>query len=59
MNFRVKLTAEAARNQKEIADWIAHHSIEGAMRWLECNVQCSCQFQTLGMQQFEDWLYPE
>ena len=35
MNFRVKLTAEAVRNQNEIADWIAQHSIAGAIRWLD------------------------
>lgn len=35
MSFRVRLTAEAVRNQNEIADWISQHSIEGAIRWLD------------------------
>ena len=35
MSFRVRLTAEAVRNQNDIADWIAQHSIDGALRWLD------------------------
>lgn len=57
MNFRVKLTAEAVRNQNEIADWIAPNSIEGAMRWLECNVQFVSGCDCIAMRQLEDGLY--
>ena len=35
MNFRVRLTAEAVRNQNEIADWIAERSVNGALSWLD------------------------
>lgn len=35
MSLRVRLTDEAVQNQNEIADWIANHSIDGALRWLD------------------------
>ena len=35
MSFRVQLTAEAVRNQNEIADWIARRSVVGALAWLD------------------------
>ena len=35
MTFRVRLTAEAVRNQNEIADWIAERTVEGALAWLD------------------------
>ncbi len=35
MKFRVRLTAEAVRNQNEIADWIAERSVTGAFSWLD------------------------
>ena len=35
MTFRVRLTAEAVRNQNEIADWIAERSASGALSWLD------------------------
>ena len=35
MKFRVRLTAEAVRNQNEIADWIAERSVNGALSWLD------------------------
>lgn len=35
MSQPVRLTAEAVANQNEIADWIAGHSLDGALRWLD------------------------
>ena len=35
MSFRVQLTAEAVRNQNDIADWIAQRSVVGALAWLD------------------------
>ncbi len=35
MSLRVRLTAEAVRNQNEFADWIMQRSVEGALAWLD------------------------
>ena len=35
MTFVVRLTAEAEANVREIRDWIAARSRDGAIRWLE------------------------
>ncbi len=35
MSLRVRLTAEALRNQNEFADWIMRRSVEGALAWLD------------------------
>ena len=35
MSFRVQLTAEALRNQNEMADWIMQRSVAGALAWLD------------------------
>ena len=35
MSLRVRLTAEALRNQNEFADWIMQRSVEGALAWLD------------------------
>ena len=35
MTFAVRLTAEAEANVRDIRDWIAEHSRDGALRWLE------------------------
>lgn len=35
MTFKVQFSDEAERNVREIRDWIASHSPDGALRWLE------------------------
>ena len=35
MSLRVRLTAEALRNQNEFADWIMQRSVDGALAWLD------------------------
>jgi plasmid stabilization system protein ParE len=35
MTFAVRLTAEAEANVRDIRDWIAKRSYDGALRWLE------------------------
>lgn len=35
MRFDVRLTAEAEANVREIRDWIAERSRDGALRWLD------------------------
>ncbi|MBL8818769.1 MAG: hypothetical protein JNL58_22260 [Planctomyces sp.] len=35
MSLRVRLTAEALRNQNEFADWVMQRSVDGALAWLD------------------------
>ncbi len=46
MSFRVQLTAEALRNQNEIADWIAQRSVVGALSWLDALDRVLLQIST-------------
>ena len=46
MSLRVRLTAEALRNQNEFADWIMQRSVDGALAWLDALEQILGQVST-------------
>ena len=46
MSLRVRLTAEALRNQNEFADWIMQRSVDGALAWLDALERILLQVST-------------
>lgn len=46
MSLRVRLTAEALRNQNEFADWIMQRSVDGAFAWLDALERILAQVST-------------
>lgn len=49
MSLRVRLTAEAVRNQNEFADWMMQRSLEGALAWLDALTHVLDQVSTSPM----------
>ena len=63
MRFDVRLTEEAMENVRAIRDWLADHSIDGALRWLrafdDARQRLSESADSFGRAPEDDWFEEE